>query len=884
MADTEEPISVLAERVAKGETLTKQQQERLALYVKQNEEEKKSLEFQEKRTREIKTELELLNDVNNKLEIANKSRQAEALIKEAQLKIEKELLVLDKQRDDLNKAKEELEAARVLGSKEEIEAAQKKVDLARQEFDITNRRVDKLKDEETFKRAGAENSLNFINALGVRTEEQDNSMTKMFRGIMRGGDDAKSVFEGFSAGLHKLNPENIALSLLSKTIESTIMMVKMADQTFASFNKTIGTTGELNNEIYELSSGNAKLGFTLQETAQAYTALAGGFVDFRGLSQQNRTELAQTVAELQAIGISSDIATKNISFFSKAMGLSTQESISLSKELVATAGALEMAPSKISSDFAAAASSMVVYGNRAIEVFKGLEAASKASGVEVSNLISIASKMDTFQGAAEVAGKLNAVLGGGLLNSSQLLMASEEERIRLVIQSVQSQGVQFNDLDKYTQKAIANAAGITDMAEANKLFGMSVDAYDDYIAKTAASSEEQANLEERIQASKSAQEKFNYIIQSFAVLVMPLLNGITAIINAFMELNQIVGGILPQLLTIGATGAAIFMKWESIALTLGEIFSAVFTFVIEGGLITIGTVFSEVIVPIAAAIGLMYLLYKAFFDGKNAVTEFLDKYEAFRTILYLIAAFSVYPLIAAFKILGSVLTGIYDYVLTPVGHFLMWIGRGLLYVVALANPFFKAINDGFASFLKLLHLRNSPALYEMPLFLAEGFRTFANVIISLVVPALNILMAPLKTIGSLMSGVFHAISSIFGSTSQLFGKENVVGIKANFDATEALATTAAKITPDSMTNVKQLAAEVQKFNMELKTMATVTASEPLMNLVKAITGQTNAVTDGTKDKTIVLKVGEREFGKIVLDTINKKGNIDTAVKSTSTVT
>jgi hypothetical protein len=42
--------------------------------------------------------------------------------------------------------------------------------------------------------------------------------------------------------------------------------------------------------------------------------------------------------------------------------------------------------------------------------------------------------------------------------------------------------------------------------------------------------------------------------------------------------------------------------------------------------------------------------------------------------------------------------------------------------------------------------------------------------------------------------------------------------------------------------------------------------------------------EGTKDKTIVLKVGEREMGKIVLDTINRKGNIDTAVKSTSTVT
>jgi len=873
----------LAERLAKGEKLDAVEKQILATYIKQNEEQKKSVDYQDRRIRELEREIKLLNEKESLDEINQKSKQAEFLLAEKRLQIEIKLIEFAKLSEELNKAEIELDRASLTTDQTRQAAAQKDYDLALERLKAKNKSIDLDKQSEILAKAGIDNAISGLNLLGVRTEEQDNSTTKMFRAFLRGGDDAESALAGMSAGLKKLNIENIAISLLSKTVESTIMMVKMADTTFASFNKTIGTTGELNDEIYELSAGNAKLGFTLQETAQSYTALAGGFVDFRGLSQQNRIELAQTVTELQAIGIGSEIATKNISFFSKAMGLSTEQSISLSKELVAVAGALEMAPSKIASDFAAAASSLVVYGNRGIEVFKGLEAASKASGVEISNLISIASKMDTFQGAAEVAGRLNAILGGGLLNSSQLLMASEEERIRLVIESVQSQGVQFNDLDKYTQKAIANAAGITDMAEANKLFGMSVDAYDDYIAKTALSSEEQANLEERIQASKSAQEKFNYIIQSFAVLVMPILDAVTAIMNAFMDLNGVLGGTLPQLLTLGATGFLIFSKWAAISMTLAEIFSAIFVFVIEGGLLTLGTIFSEIIIPIIAVVGALYLIYKAFFDGKNAVTEFLDKYEAFRYILYL-AAIPIFVIIGAFKLLGFILTGFYEYVLTPIGHFLMFLGGLFLDLVALANPFFKALNDGFGSLLKVLHIKNSPALYEMADYLSAGFTKFANVITSLAVPALNMFLAPLKLFGSIMSGVWSGVSKVIGATSQLFGKENVVGIKANFDGTEALGTAAAKITPDSMTNVKQLAAEVQKFNMELKTMAVITASEPLMNLVKAITGQTNAMTDGTKDKTIVLKVGEREFGKIVLDTINRKGNIDTAVKSTSTVT
>ena len=190
------------------------------------------------------------------------------------------------------------------------------------------------------------------------------------------------------------------------------------------------------------------------------------------------------------------------------------------------------------------------------------------------------------------------------------------------------------------------------------------------------------------------------------------------------------------------------------------------------------------------------------------------------------------------------------------------------------------ITKSIQNFMKAANLRNSPSFQEMADHLSVGFTRFANVITSLAIPALNMFLAPLRMVGSIMSGVWSGISTIVGATSQLFGKENVVGIKANFDATEMLATTAAKITPDSMTNVKQLAAEVQKFNMELKTMATVAASEPLENLAKAISATNQQITNQVGK--VVLE--GREIGKFILDTFNKKGNIDTVVKSTSTVT
>ena len=46
------------------------------------------------------------------------------------------------------------------------------------------------------------------------------------------------------------------------------------------------------------------------------------------------------------------------------------------------------------------------------------------------SLMSVTKQFDTFEGAAQSAGKLNAILGGGVVNSMDLLNATEEERVR----------------------------------------------------------------------------------------------------------------------------------------------------------------------------------------------------------------------------------------------------------------------------------------------------------------------------------------------------------------------------------------------------------------------------------------------------------------------
>ena len=95
------------------------------------------------------------------------------------------------------------------------------------------------------------------------------------------------------------------------------------------------------------------------------------------------------------------------------------------------------------------------------------------------------------------AGKLNAILGSNL-SANELLMASEEERIEILIKSMQMQGRSFNEMDKFTQKAVAATIGITDMNEAQKILGMDLSSYKKMNAEAAASAKTQEEMANRM--------------------------------------------------------------------------------------------------------------------------------------------------------------------------------------------------------------------------------------------------------------------------------------------------------------------------------------------------------------------------------------------------
>lgn len=317
-----------------------------------------------------------------------------------------------------------------------------------------------------------------------------------------------------------------------------------ADKLTTEFNKMSGTAGAMNNVILGSASGMGHLGVSTTMAANAVGALYQDFNKFSDMNQQSQMEMAGTVASLENVGIASAQTAANIDLASNAFGMSIDESVKLQDEMAATAIALGMPPAKLAGEFQKAAPQLSAYGKEGVKVFKNMAAASKGLGIEMSTLLGITEKMDTFEGAAESAGRLNAMLGGDLLNSVDLLNASEDERLRMMLESVELSGRNWDAMSKFEKKALASAAGITDMAEANKLFGGGLDAYDESLSKM----EENKVAEEELAAAKAASvsvtDKMSLMFDQMAAAMAPLVSAIHWMLDGIISLNDSFGGYL----------------------------------------------------------------------------------------------------------------------------------------------------------------------------------------------------------------------------------------------------------------------------------------------------------------------------------------------------
>lgn len=480
----------------------------------------------------------------------------------------------------------ELEVAETKQKQQKLEEEMLQTQISRQEVDAGNLHIY----EDQLKALRAQQLMH--NALVQELEDQQAAQDQLVLGydktraiIQQLGLGWKNGFTGQIISSFKnldklgqtlkrtLTFENIAGGLSEQIIQSTMKAVTNVSTLSAEMSKSTGQGGELNGVMMDVASSSRAFGVSFKESAAAVTALSTGMSDFTTMSSGTQTELATTVARLERFGVSAQTSAANIETARKVMGLTTDQAVEMQNRMARLAAGIGEPAGRLAESFKAAAPQLAAHGGAMEGVFRNLAVTAKKTGVEINELLGITKQFDTFEGAAQAAGKLNAILGGNLLNSTELLMASEDERLDMIRQSIISSGQSYDSMGRFQKMAVAQAAGITDYATANKLFSESQRASQEATDLNAVSQEE---LEKRQKASVDIQTKMTQAMQMFAVAVMPIVDGLGFLMNLVLSINDAFGGYLIPTL-VGVVAASYALKGAIAATNIAMGFNATLT-------------------------------------------------------------------------------------------------------------------------------------------------------------------------------------------------------------------------------------------------------------------------------------------------------------------
>ena len=404
---------------------------------------------------------------------------------------------------------------------------------------------------------------------------------KLYKGMEAGNSFGQSLGALGKGMADTFKVSNILGSGLTRVFTSTLEMVMATDSSLASFNKATGFAGEYNQEISAASAGAAKFGASMVATGEAAAGLAGNLATFTTMSKAARTDMIALTAGLANVGINADLSGKIMNDMMLGMKMTDTEAKQLTLDLAAQGKAMGYVggAAKYAQDFQTHMKELAKYGEDGRKVFEGLAATSKAAGVEMDELMNVAGKFDTIEGAAEAAGNLNAILGGNLFNSMELLNATEEERIALLQRGLKESGRSWQSLGRHEQQAIALEAGFSSVAEAQKTFTMSTERYADAANSIAGVTGSHDQLAEATSASVSIGEKWAIILQRLSVMVLPIVNGISWLLDLVTEFGAVGSWVFFIVLPLAIKGLMMLFGglFTSLGTWMGTIFPSLVT-------------------------------------------------------------------------------------------------------------------------------------------------------------------------------------------------------------------------------------------------------------------------------------------------------------------
>jgi hypothetical protein len=418
---------------------------------------------------------------------------------------------------------------------------------------------------------------------------------------------------------------------------------KELDQAMVAFRKATNAGNEFDQSIIDLSFDYRYLGVTSEAVGKTFTSLYQK-VDTLSTGAGSAGEaLGLLGGKFEILGVEADIFGESAMLMIKSFDMTETKTESMIRSLEAFADTIDVATNTVLANFNQAMQTLAAHGAAAEGVFYGLQRASRAASVDMSSLMGIVGEsFDTFAGSARIVADLNGILGGPYLNSLEMVRMTENERLESLIGMMRAHGMAFRDLDRWTQKSVAHALGIKDIAMAQRLLDPDVMAKMSKTNREAAKSEEELN--EKILLNQDLFKKLENIVKGLVIVFKPLITSFHDYVNEAINAGQ-AGQALPAIFDklkeyanvaaiaigvgtgVGLTGATVALASSfKRLLGLGRAMTATTT-TMAGGIGAAGLKFAAIGGTVAALAGGVGLLASGISDVTKAMTGMPDSID-----------------------------------------------------------------------------------------------------------------------------------------------------------------------------------------------------------------------------------------------------------------
>ena len=271
--------------------------------------------------------------------------------------------------------------------------------------------------------------------------------------------------EGLVINIDRSTKSMLALNNMVKNLQATSVATRNSFSKFGTDIESVfkNLDGSVANTTKEMIGFGEKTFLSAEAGRDAVERLSTTFGGFFGLNQTGQVQLAQTSMLMESVGFSADQVSAVFDKATRSFGMNADKTAALGGTLANLRVQYKMSAEEISTNFIQAQDKLVYSSDKVLGIFKQLQLTSRVTGIDFNALTdAFGESFDTFEGAANKAGGLNALLGDNIFNSVDLLGKNEAERMETIVTGLKD-NVNVNTLvsDKFQLKAVAKQLGLS---------------------------------------------------------------------------------------------------------------------------------------------------------------------------------------------------------------------------------------------------------------------------------------------------------------------------------------------------------------------------------------------------------------------------------------